>query len=266
MIVSRGHQKGSVLPVCEDFALAESVGFGENYAFVIIGGANPFSMYADMGTRLLAFSAKRTFALGGFDMKPDFFGQITIHNLRDSIKQLDLRPKTLDGSLLTLAVKDENYVVNIYGNGVFFHKTEKTLRIVLVDFESNMPAYLSYYLDEDRKKDYATLTQGSKHILEFSSYRSVPTDIITVENYIEPFDSVSYRGLVQKGDVLGILSDGVSSFKRCDNSPILREDIVRELINDDKSTVQSNLSKLESRWNETGIRHIHDLSMATISV
>jgi hypothetical protein len=257
--------------VCEDYAIS---GVVENGAFAIVCDGCSNSPDVDFGARALALSAKRTLTIGGSDMNYDLFGKVTIRNLEHIGDTIPLHPHSLDATLLAAWVKGKDFTVNIYGDGVFFHQTPTTLRIVHIDFESNCPAYLSYYLDKLRLKRYEDTVFGSKRMTDISIYRGVlannkSDDTISSETYMKPFEPVTIKGIVDEGDIIAVCSDGVNSFTRADGAGISWESIVRDFINF-KTTpgvfVQRRLSFLKRQWVKEQVSHYDDISMAAIVV
>ena len=257
--------------VCEDYATS---GVVANGAYAILCDGCSSSPDVDFGARALALSAKRTLSIGGTEMNYDLFGKITIRHLEhigDTFPTLD--PRALDATLLVTWVKGDTFTAHMYGDGIFFHKTASTLRFVYVDFETNTPAYLSYYLDKLRLKEYEEKVQGSKHVFDVSYYMGgpdeQPRDPIEVESYINPFAPVTFKGKVSEGDIIAISSDGLTQFKRGDGSSILWDAIARDMI-DFKSLpgvfVQRRLSFLERQWKKEQITHLDDVSMAAIAM
>jgi hypothetical protein len=256
---------------CEDYAIAGTV---ENGAYAIISDGCSSSPDVDVGARLLTLSAKRTLMIGGSDMSYDLFGKVTIHNLDHIGDTVPLHPHSLDATLLVVMVKDKNFTVHMYGDGVFFHKTATNLRMVHVDFEGNCPAYLSYHLDKLRLKDYETTVLGSKRMLDISLYTGGTPDTqsneaIENETFMKPFEPVTIKGLADTGDIIAVCSDGVNSFSCGDGSVIPWESITREFI-DFKTTpgvfVQRRLSFLKRQWFKNQITHYDDISMAAIVI
>ena len=220
----------------------------------------------------MALSAKRTLARGGAGLTPDLFGKVTIDNLRNIGDNFPLHPQSLDATLLVAWVKGKEFKVHMFGDGIFFHQTATTIRIVHVEFESNTPAYLSYYLDKLRLKHYEDTVVGSKKVVDISLYKAgteEPRDMIEIEDYMKPFDPVSFTGLIEEGDIIGVCSDGINSFKKGDGSTINWENQIREFI-DFKSTagvfVQRRLGFLKRQWMKNGVTFYDDISMATIIV
>jgi hypothetical protein len=255
--------------VCEDYAASAAA---ETCAYAIVCDGCSSSPDVDFGARALALSAKRTLLnIGGGDMQYDLFGKVTIRNLEHIGDTIPLNPKALDATLLVAFVKDKNFKVHLFGDGVFFHKTATTLRIVHVDFESNKPAYLSYYLDKLRLKEYEDTVLESKHVLDISLYLNgdAGKDAIEVENYIKPFEPVTFEGLVEPGDILGVMSDGVNSFRKGDGSELGWAGIVQEMI-DFKTTegvfVNRRISAMKRKQAKDLITHGDDISMAAIVV
>lgn len=172
---------------------------------------------------------------------------------------------SLDSSLSSLWVKDGQFNLNIYGNGIFFHKTNTTLRVIFVELESGFPDYLSYHLDKDRMSEYKRDHVGSRHILDISSYLQHPDELIEVENYTDPFDGTSVRGMVGTGDILGVISDGVSSFYN-GISKMSWHQAVKDIIEFDNMFLQNRLSTLEMKWESEGIYHSDDIAVAAIKI
>jgi len=254
--------------VCQDYAVSYA---NENGAFAIVCDGCSSSPDVDFGARALALSAKRTLGIGGADMNNELFGQVTIRNLEHIGDMVPLDPRSLDATLLATWVKGKDFTVQMYGDGCFFHKTATTLRIVHVEFESNKPAYLSYYLDKVRLKEYQDTVLESKRVLDVSFYLGADgiRDAIEVETFLKPFDPVTFKGLVNEGDILAVCSDGVGSFKKGGVEEIPWSVMAREFV-DYKTTpgvfVQRRLSWLKRQWTKDLISHYDDISMAAISV
>ena len=255
--------------ICEDYALSDA---SSTCAYAIVCDGCSSSPDVDFGARALALSAKRSLLrINGGEMTADLFGKITIRNLEHIGDTVPLHPQALDATLLMAFVKDKNFKAHMFGDGVFFHKTATTLRVVHVDFENNKPAYLSYYLDKLRLKEYEDTCMESKHILDISLYTGTgeAKDAIEVENYVKPFEPVTFEGLVEAGDIIGVMSDGVNSFKKGDGTEIPWNQMVEEFI-DFKTTegvfVHRRLSAMKRRLVKDQITHSDDISMAAIVV
>ena len=253
--------------ICQDYSISHA---NETSAFAIVCDGCSSSPDVDFGARALALSAKRTLGIGGADMTYDLFGKVTIRNLDHIGDTIPLHPQSLDATLLVTWVKDKDFTAHMYGDGVFFHKTATTLRIIHVEFESNKPAYLSYYLDKVRLKEYEDTVMESKRILDISLYLGdSDRDSIEVETFVKPFGPVTFKGLVEEGDIIAVCSDGINSFKKGGTEEISWSVMAREFI-DYKTTpgvfVQRRLSWLKRQWVKEQISHYDDISMAAIVV
>lgn len=254
--------------ICQDYAISHA---GDDSALAIVCDGCSSSPDVDFGARALALSAKRTLAIGGADMNYDLFGKVTIKNLEHIGDMIPLHPKALDATLLATWVKNRNFKAHMYGDGVFFHKTSTTLRIVHVEFESNTPAYLSYYLDKVRLQEYHDTVFESKRILDISMFtgNGEPKDAIEIENFVKPFDQVTFEGLADEGDIIGVCSDGINSFKKAGSEEVPWHVMIRDFI-DFKTTpgvfVQRRLGWLKRQWTKEQISHYDDISMAAIVV
>lgn len=259
---------GNTHAICQDYALS---GVVDNGAYAIVCDGCSQSPDVDFGARALAFSAKRTLGIGGADMNGDLFGKITVDNLKAIGDYFPLHPKALDSTLLTAFVRENEFKAHIFGDGVFFHQNAEMIRIVHISFESNTPAYLSYYLDKIRKSNYEDTVVGSKKILDITLYRTeeASRDSIEIEDYLRPFDCITFEGLVKPGDIVGVCSGGVNSFRDGQSNDIDWQKIIREYI-DFKSTagvfVQRRLGFLKRQWSKNKITHYDDISMAAIIV
>lgn len=265
---------GNTHSVCEDYATS---GVVKNGAYAIVCDGCSSSPDVDFGARALALSAKRTLLLlNGGDMNYDLFGKVTIRNLEHIGDNIPLDPRALDATLLATWIKDRDLKAYLYGDGVFVHKSATTLRMVHVSFEPSpddktCPAYLSYYLDKVRLKEYESI-QISKRIFDMSIYIGGQTpslDAIESEEFVKPFDPVVIRALVDPGDIVGIMSDGVNTFKNGDSSEIDWRDVVNEFVGFKSLEgvfVQRRLAALKRRYTKEQVGHYDDISMAAIVV
>jgi len=258
---------GNSHEICEDYAISAA---GDTEALAIVCDGCSKSPDVDFGARALALSAKRTLLIGGSTMNYDLFGKVTIDNLKYLGDTLPLHPHVFDATLLIVWVKDNTFDAKFYGDGVFFHKSKTTLRIIKIDFESPAPAYLSYHLDKLRKAEYEAQTQGSKHMFETSLYiQGELRDSIDVESYADSFGESEVKGLVEPGDIIGVMSDGVNTFKKGDSTEINWIEIVKQFT-DFKTTegvfVQRKIAAVKRKMKKELTTHYDDISMAAIVV
>ena len=258
---------------CQDYATS---GLGNNCAYAIVCDGCSSSPDVDIGARLLALSAKRTLMIGGTDMNYDLFGKVTIRNIENIGNTLPLDPHSLDSTLMVVWLKEKNFKAHLYGDGCFIHKTASTLRMVYVDFEAGTdnkvrPAYLSYFLDKERLKEYEDgANTGSKHVLDISiCLTDEKKNSIEVENYLTPFQDVVVSGVAEEGDIVAVTSDGINTFAKSDGTNISWQDIVGSFV-DFKTTpgifVQRRLGFLKRQWAKELTTHYDDISISAIVV
>lgn len=273
MNVNHNYLKGKGHTTCQDYAMSSLVGGDSLNAFAIVADGCSSSPDSDFGARALTLSAVRTLSIGGINMAADLFGKITIDNLKNLGDNLPLHPFALDATLLVSWVSGENFGVNIYGDGVFFHRSATMLRMVKVEFEENAPSYLSYYLDKVRLKDYTAAIKTGKTVTDVSIYipggGKAEDNVRMVQTKYKLFEPVVIRGLVHENEIIGVMTDGVNSFKHNNSSNIGWMDVVSECI-DFKTTpgvfVERRLGFLTRRWAKEQINHFDDLSLAAIVV
>jgi len=115
--------------------------------------------------------------------------------------------------------------------------------------------YLSYYLDPFRLETYNETVEEVKHVIDVSMYLNQPNDIIEVHKELAPFTPFSLKGLVEPGDIIGVLSDGVNSFKKNDASEVDWFDVVKQITEFKMMPgifVQRQLGFLKRQWAKEG--------------
>ena len=123
-------------------------------------------------------------------------------------------------------------------------------------------------VDPIRMKNYEDTVIGSKRIVDITVNRS-GVEKIEDEEFVKPFDPVSFSGIVDPDDIIGVCSDGINSFKKGDGSDINWETQIHEFI-DFKSTVgvfvQRRLGFLKRQWAKNLTSFYDDISMSAIVV
>jgi hypothetical protein len=265
---------GNTHKICQDYAVS---GVVRNGAYAMVSDGCSSSPDVDTGARLLALSAKKTLLLlNGGDMNYDLFGKVTIRNLEHIGDNIPMDPHALDATLLATWVRGNEAKAYLYGDGVFVHKSSTTLRMIHVSFEpgpddKTCPAYLSYYLDKVRLREYEDI-QISKRIFDVSIYiggQTPPLDAIEIEEFVKPFAPAIINVIVEPGDIVAVCSDGVNSFRESDSSVIEWQGCVNEFVGFKSLEgvfVQRRLAALKRQWMKEQVSHYDDIAMAAIVV
>lgn len=246
--------------VCEDYAMADTF-LTMGYAIVCDGcSASP---EVDFGARVIAMSAKRTLQTHGMGLDANLFGEMTIAN---AFKVYDVFPslhdQALDATLLVATVKDNRLLAYMYGDGVLVHRNKTGISTVHIALSSGAPDYLAYHLDPLRTKAYRSAPDNHKEVICTINKQTVPVDIKPLEPYVLSCD-------VNEGDVVAVISDGINSFRKSDNTPIPWMDLVDEFTGfktTEGEFALRRLSAFKRKCLKEGITHSDDISIASIVV
>lgn len=260
--------------VCEDYAIAGNIDNRITYAIVCDGcSASPD---VDFGARVLAMAARETLSYklaiedGLFEgMNPNLsgerFGQVTIIKAQEVCRTLKhLHPQALDATCLVLFVQNYQATVMIFGDGVFVHRMKNGTNAVHIHLTSGAPDYLSYGLDKKRRAAY-DLMAGNKKEIDIK----LGTQYLGFKTDCKPFEPYTITVPVEEGDVLSVVSDGINSFRRPDNSAIDWGDLVNEFTaykNFNGQFVQRRINAFKRHCIKEGWQHLDDISVASIVI
>ena len=243
--------------VCEDYALADKF-LTTGYAVVCDGcSASP---EVDFGARVIAMSAKREIHWDMNNNDAKWFGESVIRNAK---RVFDIFPylhsQALDATLLVAMVNDKKLMVFMYGDGVLVHRTKTAIKTVHIALTSGAPDYLSYHLDPLRQKAYEAVKDNKKEIITNFVGNLTLTPLV-------PF---VYESDICEGDVVSVISDGINSFRKSNNDPILWTDLIEEFTGYktfEGEFVQRRIAAFKRKCFKEGITHSDDISVASISV
>lgn len=246
--------------VCEDYALSGEIA-GLSYAVVCDGcSASPD---VDFGARCVAMSAKRQIRLG-IECDAKNFGQDVIHNAQRVFDVFPyLSPQALDATLLVAMVKDGKMKAYLFGDGLLVHKTKEAYNVTHIHLTSGAPDYLSYHLDPIRRQGYEAL-EGNK--------KEITCEILGEQGMFNtgtPLEPLTLTANVQEGDIIAVISDGINSFRKADNTPIDWRELVSEFTGfktTEGEFVLRRIAAFKRKCAKEGITHSDDISIAAIVV
>ena len=219
------YQIGKDHLVCEDYALS-GVSAGRAYAIVCDGCSA--STDVDFGARAMALSAKRTLLLDETLLSEKLFGEVTIRNAQRVFDVFPLlHPQALDTTLLVVNVQDGKATTYIYGDGIYIHRHKNGVWVNHIELSGGAPDYLSYHLDYGRMASYNAMPIEDRQ-KEIWYKRDDGTYDMTLR---KPFDPVVMKISVEEGDVIAVMSDGINSFHRSDNTPIDWKELIDDFTN-----------------------------------
>jgi hypothetical protein len=250
-------QIGKDHTVCEDYALA---GVDEGLAYAIVCDGCSASNDVDFGARVMAFSAQRIIKLFP-KINSKHFGDETIVNANRIFNIFpQLNPQALDATLLIAWVNNKTLTAYLYGDGVLIHKNKVRTYSMHVSLSSGAPDYLSYHLDEARMAAYKKLEDNTKEIEEVfpdQTWTTLPHTPMTIQIPVE------------EGDIVAVVSDGINSFRKSDNTPIAWKELIDEFAGfktTEGQFVVRRLSAFKRKCFKEGITHSDDISIASIVV
>lgn len=137
---------GSTHGVCEDYALAVSVG---ERAFAVVCDGCSSSANSDVGARLLAAAAAATLREGRFDLPQ------TLTKAHRALHALELDETALDATLLVAYATDDIIEVRCFGDGIVAaRQTDGTLVHLSIGYVNAAPDYPSYQLNALRRRSF----------------------------------------------------------------------------------------------------------------
>lgn len=262
--------------ICEDYALA---GTTEYMAYGVVCDGCSASPDVDFGARCLAFAAKESLGNGSiFEAEEEFIcgplGQGIVRNASAVLKLLrGVDPQALDATLLMAAVLDDNgdklSTAMIHGDGVIVRKRKDGYMFaVRVELESGAPDYLSYSLNYFRQVAYNRSSVGKRKVITLIN-REPDGKINEKEATLPNFYPYKTDSVLEEGDILAVMSDGVGSFRRADNEPIPWFEVAMELVNYKSTAGQFVLRRMNAfkrKCAKEGWTHSDDVSVAAIVV
>ncbi len=246
--------------ICEDYSLAYT---GPTITYAIVSDGCSASPEVDFGARCLAMSAKRELRLNPSVL--DFDGKKAIVNAQRVIDIFPyLSPQFLDATLLVAAIVDKHLVIYMYGDGVMVHRKKDSVVAVHVQLSSGAPDYLSYQLDPMRMQAYMALEDNKKEIIIREGTKESSRD-----DY-GPFNPFIYdTAIVNEGDVIAVISDGINSFRKADNTAIPWTDLIDEFTaykTTEGEFVLRRIAAFKRKCLKEGTTHSDDISCAAIVV
>lgn len=255
-------QIGKDHTVCEDYSLSGVT--KEGAAFAIVCDGCSASPEVDIGARLLALSAREHIFWSHLRKDPNQFAKETTQHANEArLKFSLLHPQCLDATLLVAYVQDNYLTAFGFGDGVIIHKNKSGLWVHHIELTSGAPDYLSYNLFAPRMSAYDQLKDNEKQIVWKRDTGAYQMEIR------KPFDPLHISMSVEEGDIVAVISDGINSFRKADNTAIDWKDLVDEFIgfkNFEGQFVLRRLAAFKRKCIKDNWHHHDDISMAAIVV
>nr|MDQ2731733.1 protein phosphatase 2C domain-containing protein [Armatimonadota bacterium] len=228
---------GKAHSVCQDYGMTGS----GNSKFVLLSDGCSSSPDTDVGARLIVRSAANILLKNTIDfiqpVGPSLaeYHQKVIGAARSFVEPLGLHPHSLDATLLTLQAVEGRWIASISGDGTLaMQDGDGVIHLRTISYTRSYPFYLNYSGDVDRLEALGRQTDNLR-LMERSVLRpdgrvevqETVTELAQTEPYCE-------TGKVEDFQWIAILSDGVGSFVRVDDSgahePVPLNTVLRELL------------------------------------
>jgi hypothetical protein len=201
--------------ICEDYVITGKI---KNVFYLIVSDGCSSSPQTEMGARILAHLAKSYIIdrfSRGFNSPPDSetMSKHIIFNAERIITNLRIPRQALDATLIIGLFFSEVNIFKLYSYGdmVYIKENENSSEIIIstTEFSKNAPFYLSYQLDETRKKDYHNLKIDK--IIETKTYDKKSAELFWSDIQAPAYDNIDPITILNFKSIL-ICSDGFSSF------------------------------------------------------
>ncbi len=247
--------------VCEDYTLTG----WKPFPYMIVCDGCSSSEHTDVGARILAWSAKR--ALQRFRLLPNYheIGQTIIEHAVKTAAQLELNSSCLDATLLLGFYLDGCCHVSMYGDGyVVSVGSRGELAYRDISFAKNMPYYLNYWIDADRRALYLNHNEGQTAAMTLSEYAD-EQEKISRKDYDAPlmwtFPESEYQ-------LVALASDGVAALVSNEENRKVPVREVLEQLTAYKTTkgefVKRRAKRMLKNYSKQEITPTDDLTIATM--
>ena len=190
---------GSSHTICEDYALSGKNG---DTPYAIISDGCSSSMNTDFGARLLAIAASHYIDLFS---KPNF-NDALINTAIDNARSIGLPSTTLDATLLTASVVNDNVMVKAYGDGFIAAVYDNFIQLYQIEYPSGAPFYLNYLRYPERLK-----LLDRTHIVKEYIINDERSDIVSTSESQDLGTTLQFP-IAPSLRAVAVMSDGIGSF------------------------------------------------------
>jgi len=254
---------------CGDYAIS----INNPFPMAIVCDGCSSSSYSDIGSRILAHSAKKCmlshYESGDlmFNISHDTLGKSIIINSCNSCYFLGLTCQALDSTLL-LAYHTYNEIrVLTFGDGIVVLRNKNgTLHFFEISYKNNMPYYLSYDYDKTRRQEYFRQSEGGKNEKICKAVTCINGDFYSASHPVR--EGLTFRFPVEEFLFVGVCSDGMSQFKNLLNNEFLETSDILFPFTDFKnvrgSFIQRRVKRELSDLAQKKIVNIDDIAISGI--
>lgn len=204
-----GTSHGNVGDPCQDYATSDT-----ELTAVVADGCSSSDM-SDVGARIITLAVRR--ALFSTDSADERMRPLLLHDMDKASATLGLNPGALDASVSWVNASGRCFDAGLYGDGVIVARCPDGLHVSMVEWSGNMPGYLSYYLDAQRKREFIeqsesfaaqerrTAFRARGYIIDSESVIPTWVDYRSAEDGLFGFHAI----IPVQADLVAVFSDGV---------------------------------------------------------
>jgi serine/threonine protein phosphatase PrpC len=257
---------GSQHNICEDYIIQGN----DPVPYIILADGCSTSENTEMGARILCHIAKQYLKYQSeTSLSIDYhkMGQWVIHNAEMTARQLGLKKRCLDATLIIAFIYNNEARVYMYGDGVVASQKDGVITTLITSYTKNAPYYLSYLIDEGRKNAY--------HDMQIDKVETAFVDgkFKKEEKYAYDYGTSQFLpNFDERCDTLFICSDGILSFiveNPAERRLIEVHDFIPDFMafkNFKGEYLKRRLNKALKKLDRDGITHFDDLSIGSFIV
>ena len=255
---------GSTHSICQDYAFARN-----NYVIVADGCST--SPDTDIGARLIVRTASQLISNGDSDDVASLHGDASRIALQWA-NDIGLQPQSVDATLLTATVHDDDVIIGASGDGVIILASNSgALDVYSISFPSGFPLYPAYAHQSDRLLAWQGKPQAYREIRHF---QAVSGSLDLVESSTTTGLTETIRVKANDFRYVALITDGAHSFYKNENGTTSRhatsiaiEQVLHELLafkGGHGAFVARRAKRFQKQCESNGWRHADDLALGAI--
>lgn len=265
---------GKTHDICQDYAVAGVRANGEPYVIVADGCSS--SPDTDIGARLLVKAAERLLCSSDCMAKDGMqeWHERAARLAMTQAKRMELNPRCVDATLLTIHVCGDQFIAACYGDGVIaLQRRDGTMEVHSISFAESYPRYPGYAHQRERRMLFEARSDNIKEVIRCRLNRG-DSDWHTAEKTISRNLAETFSGKVADYEFIAVMTDGLHSFAETVRGETIKRveavapgRVIRELLafkNTSGAFVQRRLNKFLSDGQKRNWQHHDDLAVGAV--
>ena len=245
---------GATHSVCQDYVVAKN-------SYVILSDGCSTSPDSDIGSRLLVKAAEQQI---NSNPNPETLPERAARLALAWAEEMNLPPQSVDATLLTAFINNDELLVSCSGDGVIVTETTDGRRDLYdISYPSGYPLYPSYLHQPDRLATMAINGRTLKEVNHSSSSELRRTHRCDSPTHVQRLTAKDYR-------FVALMSDGVRSFYTTADknvAPLESSHVISELLSFKSwngAFVARRVKRFMRDSGSKGWQHADDLSIGVL--